>query len=159
MTAPARSHPIPTTDLPNRRTATTGRSATQLVTTDLRTALPAAVLARPADDGVQLTSWVLVARTLEATAHALECADGAAPWVVLTAMRTIAQHTAERVCVDLGTCHGARETVLRGSRLEVERSWLRLAGMLLGPALPDAAPLVRAAVAHRDALAAWAQLD
>lgn len=119
---------------------------------DLRLALPRAVLARPEDDGVGLAGWLAVAETLEATAHALACcSDGTSRAVV----DVLVEH-ALRTAVRAEALLRAGEPECDDRQLSVERSWWRLAALVVGAAPADL-DLLRACLRqHRDALGRWA---
>lgn len=124
----------------------------------LRSQLPAGVLARPLDDAVPLHVWVLVAETLEASAHALSCVGDGTSGAVVEVLVGFAEGTAGRAEAEL-LVHvlapaAAREQA--GSALQVaERTWLRLAAVLLSAPPTDPSLLLTCIRDHRRALAAW----
>ncbi|HEU0101404.1 MAG TPA: hypothetical protein VFR07_03720 [Mycobacteriales bacterium] len=131
----------------------------------LRAQLPVAVAARPLGDAVPRGVWRQVAVALEATAHAMACAqDGTAP-TDTAALAAIAvaetQTAAVRVHAVLGRLPGPlREDVPRGTGrrprlVPVERTWYRLAGLLAGPVPGDPLLLALVLADHRAALAQW----
>lgn len=123
----------------------------------VRAQLPAGVLARPLDDAVPLHVWVRVAETLEASAHAMACAADGTSAAVLEVLVGFAEGTAARTEADLAwhRTTSAPDRLAGNAVQATERSWLRLAAVLLGapPADPE---LLRSCVRqHHDALAAW----
>jgi hypothetical protein len=122
---------------------------------DLRTRLPLAVLSRPADDDIDSDIWILLAMTLEATAHALACAaDGTAASVVAVLIdhaRGLTQLTQQA----LQKASGADFPPYVARPISVRRSWLRLSGLLLGPAANDASLLRLCLAEHCTALTDW----
>jgi hypothetical protein len=133
----------------------------------LRAQLPGAVLARPDDDPVDRSVWWAVAQCLEATAHAMACAqDGTDPSSVAVLATFAMDDTATARAALLRTWQEAPSwqlprqpggTTGRSARLvPVERTWFRLAGLLAGAAGPE---LLAAALAdHRAALGQWRQV-
>jgi hypothetical protein len=132
----------------------------------LRAQLPGAVLARPQDDLVDRAVWWLVAQCLEATAHAIACAqDGTDPSTVAV-LATFAVDDTSAAVTALARTRSDRPAgppqpaaTARGTRLvPVERTWFRLAGLLAGPAPADPALLAVGLTDHRGALGRWREV-
>ena len=135
----------------------------------LRTQLPAAVQARPDDDGVDPRVWRQVADCLDATALAARCAtEGGRPTrtavLVSAALQQTSRTAAEVVRGQVregGRPPQGRAVVPLQQRsrsagqVPVERTWFRLAGLLLGPAPADGVLLAQVLDEHCAALAQW----
>ena len=131
----------------------------------LRAQLPGAVLARPQDDPVDRAVWWLVAQCLEATAHAIACAqDGTDPSTVAV-LATFAVDDTSAAVTALARTRSDRAagpvhpSVPPATRLvPVERTWFRLAGLLAGPAPADPVLLAAALADHRAGLGRWREV-
>lgn len=154
-TLPAPSHPLD--DLP---------VAQRIGEPWLRAQLPGAVLARPDDDTVDRAVWWLVAQCLEATAHAVACAqDGTDPSsvAVLATYALDDTSTALAGLARAGRSAGPALRVLPRSvaalpLVPVERTWFRLAGLLAGPAPADPPVLAAVLADHRAGLGRWREV-
>ena len=134
---------------------------------ELRAQLPAAVLARPPHDAVARDVWQQVARSLEVTGHAVACAqEGTDPGWTAVLAGCAAQETADAAALlaaprtdrpPARVLPGAgRATDRRRSPVPaVERTWFRLAGLLVGPVPVDVRVLAAVLADHRAGLEAW----
>lgn len=167
------AQPSPRSD---RQPAPAGRSGPRIADRSLRAQLAAAVLARPADDELPPEVWQQVALCLERTGHAVACAqDGTDP----TAVAGLAGVAVSESCEASSLLRAAQQRQRRGGSLAptggtglrsgrtlarrprvvpVERTWFRLAGLLVGPGATDPQILAAMLADHRSALADWQRI-
>lgn len=131
----------------------------------LRAQLPAAVLARPLHDGVPRRVWWEVARCLEVTGHAVACAQEGSDPSTTAALAGAALRETSAALAALAPTATARppsswspRTSSRRPAASVERTWFRLAGLLVGPAPADVRVLAQVLGDHEAALVAWRQV-
>jgi len=127
--------------------------------------LKAVALARTGD-ALPVELWRDVAECLEVTGLALTCArDGGDP-SASALLASCAMYGASRASAGVvqeldrtGTPRrlrdGAAQALLRDAAVPVERSWLRLAGLLLSPVPCDVLLLDAVLVSHHAALSSW----